>query len=76
MTRDYHAEAREIARCLEDGGCSNDARSLIDAIETGSTGTEILMALRWNLQANLAMNLAVRARIRDLAGAISGVLGG
>jgi hypothetical protein len=53
---------------------------LIDAIETGSTGTEILMALRWNLQriakANVEMNLGTSVKIQDLTAAISEALGG
>ncbi|MCW5831289.1 MAG: hypothetical protein KIS78_02380 [Labilithrix sp.] len=80
MTIYYYAEAREIARRLDEGGHTNEARSLIEAIETGATGTEILMALRCNLQrlekANLPMNIEIRTQIRDLITAISEVLGG
>jgi hypothetical protein len=79
MTVDYHAEAREIARSLDDEGYKGEAQSLRDAIDNGSTGTEILMGLRWNLQridqASLSISPGLRARARDLAGAIGKALG-
>lgn len=49
MIANVYAEAREIGRCLAADGLTNEAASLIDSIEAGSTGTEILMALSWNL---------------------------
>jgi hypothetical protein len=80
MNRDYHQEAREIAQHLADEGHSTEARALIEAIDSGATGTEILMALRWHLQqvdmAKLAMNLGMRTKIRELIAAITAVLGG
>lgn len=45
---DYIAEARTICNALE--GSLADWKARIDeAISAGSTGTEILMAVRWNL---------------------------
>ena len=80
MTRDYYAEARDIAQSLDNGGLSEDARGLRDAIAAGATGTEILMALRWHLQrianATLSLDFATREKIRDLTEAISSALGG
>lgn len=80
MTRDYYAEAREIARCLEQDGLTAEALAVVDAIESGSTGTEILMALQWHLQriegSNPATSLQTRRRIRDLSAAIGAALGG
>jgi hypothetical protein len=47
-TFDYIAEARTISDALGDDLA--DWRARIDeVITTGSTGTEILMGLRWNL---------------------------
>lgn len=41
--------AGELADLLRKRGKHGDAQRVIDAIETGSTGTEILMALRWHV---------------------------
>jgi hypothetical protein len=49
MSIDYYAEAEAIAQILAGHGLSTEATSLRDAIESGSTATEILMALRWRL---------------------------
>ena len=78
MARDYYAEAREIARSLEQDGLTAEARALVDAVDTGSTGTEILMALRWHLQrideSNPKTSLQTKHRIRELRSAIHEVL--
>jgi hypothetical protein len=80
MTRDYYQEAREIALRLERDGGKADAESLVDAIESGATGTEILMALRWHLDRIEASNPATSPetllRIRALRKAINAALGG
>ena len=79
MAIDYYAEAGEIARCLERDGLARDAQNLRDAISDGSTGTEILMALRWHLQridkARPATSPETLGQIRSLAAAIGAVLG-
>lgn len=80
MSRDYYAEAMGIAQRLDDEGLADKARALREAIETGSTGTEILMALRWNLQRidseNLGVGMSTRERIRELGAAIGVALDG
>jgi len=80
MARDYYTEARGIARSLEKDGLIIEAQALIDAIDAGSTATEILNTLRWHLQrideSNPAMGLETRCRIRDLRAAICGALNG
>lgn len=80
MEIDYYTEAREIALCLERDGMNAEAKSLVEAIECGATGTEILMALRWSLDlieaSNPSTSLQTRRRIRDLSKAISAALGG
>jgi hypothetical protein len=48
-TLDYYAEARKISANLKSIGRETDGRKLLDAIDAGSTGTEILMALRYHL---------------------------
>lgn len=49
MGIDYYAEAESIAQTLASHGLGAEATSLRDAIESGSTATEILMALRWRV---------------------------
>lgn len=46
---DYYAAAQELISRLENEGHAADAAKLRSAIEDGSTGTEILMALRFHL---------------------------
>ncbi len=46
---DYYSSAQRIAQALSDEGLSDRATKITDAIATGSTGTEILMALHWQL---------------------------
>jgi hypothetical protein len=80
MATDYHAEAREIARLLDLESLNGEAQSLRDAIDAGSTGSEILMALRWRLEhidgSNLRMNPETRGRIRRLLTEIGSTLEG
>jgi uncharacterized protein with GYD domain len=80
MTRDYYTEAYDIVRCLEQDDLNSEAAALVNAIESGSTGTEILMALRWELQrideSNLALSSHTRRRILDLGSAIAVALDG
>lgn len=46
---DYYNEAKELSFLLEKEGKSEYANVLIDAIEQGSVGTEIFMALKYHL---------------------------
>ncbi len=54
MARDYYAEARAICEELQAAGREDLAEDLREALESGSTATEILMGLRWNLEKALA----------------------
>lgn len=47
--RNIYDVARELGRRLSQEGVSAWEERINDAIDFGSTGTEILMALRWNL---------------------------
>jgi len=49
MGIDFYAEAELIAQTFAANGLIKEAEALRDAIESGSTATEILMALRWRL---------------------------
>ena len=79
MTRDYYADARDIATLLQQAGLVSEAATLVDAIEGGSTGTEILMALRWHLdrieKVASVIDAQTRRRMVDLSQAISMALG-
>ena len=50
MARDYYAETRAICEELQAAGREDLADELRDALQSGSTATEILMDLRWNLK--------------------------
>lgn len=54
---DYYGEASAIAQALDDSGLSSDAKKIRSAMEDGSTGTEIFMMLRFQLEVILASNL-------------------
>ncbi|MSP73584.1 MAG: hypothetical protein EXR76_15715 [Myxococcales bacterium] len=47
---DPYAEAADLIARLQAVGRQADAEVLQDAIDSGSTGTEIFMALRWHLE--------------------------
>ncbi len=47
---DHYEVAYEISRRLDAGGENDWAQRIVDAIETGFTGTEIGMALHWILK--------------------------
>lgn len=49
-TYDHHAEAQELAAMLRKESLGNYADALVTAIQEGATGTEIFMALRWNIK--------------------------
>lgn len=49
-TYDIYRAANELISRLADAGRENEAAMLRSAIENGSTGTEILMALRFNME--------------------------
>lgn len=59
---DVYDEAHVLANKLGEMGLVDRKKSLEDAIAQGFTSTEILMALRWNLQ-----NLNRDAKSRKLA---------
>lgn len=66
MATDYYAESRRLAVDLRAEGLDDSADALLAAIESSSTGTEILMAIKWNLDSLTASgegsrNLMLRA---------------
>ena len=78
MARDYYAEAKDLAAILDRDGLPEQAQALVRAIDDGSTGTEILMALRWHLEridsSKFKLTTRTRARVRELGKAISDAL--
>lgn len=58
---DAYAEARVLMQLLRDDGLDEFANGICLAIEGGATGTEIFMALRWNIQKILDTNSCSRA---------------
>jgi hypothetical protein len=47
---DIYASADELISLLTAAGYANEARTLKDAVEEGSAGTEILMSLRFQIR--------------------------
>ena len=74
---DYHEEARNVALELKSMGLDAEASALVDAIEPGSTGTEILMASRWHLERidTSAFSSQLGHRVDGLREAIETALG-
>ena len=74
MELDYYTEARLIADAIGDQGHAEMATTLRDAVEYGSTATEILMALRYHLSELVASGVHVdpltMARSRRLIAAL------
>ena len=74
MEIDYYTEAGLIADAIEDQGHSVTATALRDAVEYGSTATEILMALRYRLTEFVASGILadplMTARCRRLIAAL------
>lgn len=49
---DFYAEARKLAKELQELQIK-EGDDMVEVIEAGSTGTEILMGLRWHLNRTL-----------------------
>ena len=50
VTFDHYKEALELSKELRRQEIDDFADQIIRAMEQGSTGTEIFMALRWNIE--------------------------
>lgn len=64
---DFFTELRGFAARLGSAELSVWGERLIDAIEAGSTGTEIQMAIRWNLEQLLRENKVLPRPLRQTA---------
>lgn len=49
-TYDHYVETQELIEMLRKEGLNDYADALLKAMEEGATGTEIFMALRWNVK--------------------------
>jgi hypothetical protein len=80
MNRDWINEARAIADELKITGFEKESCRILDAIDSGSTGGEILMALRWNLEEILKssslFDFGLRGQIEEISKGITTLLGG
>ena len=78
MAIDYYAEADEVMNELDAEGLTVEAESLRNIIAGGSTATEILMGLRWELRqiddANKVADMTAKRRIRKLIAELDRVL--
>ncbi len=79
MPYDYYKVADEVCERLKSAGLESAAQRIKDAIAAGSTGTEILMALRFELNGVLEENtnlgadlkLQIQSLISHINGAVS-----
>ena len=75
---DYYARARSIAYTLEQEGFGSEAENVITAISYGTSGTELLMALRWHLRRVASSQSAIEpctvAQINELCADLDMVL--
>lgn len=62
---DFFQHAREVAAGLRAEGHAEIAEQIIFSMEAGSTGTEILMALRWHVEGFLQKKPLLSARMAD-----------
>lgn len=62
---DIVKEAQHCAQQLQEAGIPEWSRRILDAIEAGATGGEIVMALRWNLQELEKSSVALPAQIKQ-----------
>jgi hypothetical protein len=61
-TYDHYVEMQELIDMLRKEGLNNYADAMLKAMEEGATGTEIFMALRWNVK-----NLIESKQCSDIA---------
>lgn len=64
MVADIYADAESLKKLLEVQGLAEWARRVEDIVAGGSTGTEILMGLRWVTKQILALGLKDEATNR------------
>lgn len=50
MHFDHYEEASKLAKDLRKENMGDFADAIVDSMECGATGTEIFMALRWNIE--------------------------
>jgi len=73
---DYFEEAKALARAFEQAGYCRDGKRIMDAMERGSTGTEIFMMLHFELSGMLkeGMILGLETRVRALRDRLAAAL--
>ena len=79
MENDYDDQTEQIIDALKLEGLIAEASEVYRALRGGSSGTEVLMGVRWNLvqidRANQPLNLVTRRKIQDLVAALNKALG-
>ena len=78
MSFDYYQEAEDLINMLSASSLEKYADALRKSMDEGSTGTEILMALRWNLEKMLSeapISDILRAKAKNLKKEIDNSLG-
>ena len=79
MHNSIYMKARDLSDQLSVAGLEAEAEGIREAMSAGATATEILMALRWNLQSLEdgpgSVPAVLKRRARQLTNSISKVLG-
>jgi hypothetical protein len=79
MNKNWIKESKIVATDLKIAGYEDEPRRIMDAIESGSTGGEILMALRWTLEEIVKVNPSIKSdikrRIKEITKGITNALG-
>jgi hypothetical protein len=79
MTKDWVEESKTLAAELRIVGLQESEKEILEAIFSGSTGTEILMGVRWNLNKVLKehpeLSQGIQKRIREINQGITTALG-
>jgi hypothetical protein len=67
---DYYLIARQIANDLSEAGYLDWSARIVDSIEAGSTATEILMAIQWQLNqlqdSEIPLSETLKSRVSHL----------
>ena len=75
---DHYSVAKDIARRLAEAGHPDWKERLEDAMAAGATGTEICMALRWNLRnllrSKIKIDTETRAQVNELISKLNSAL--
>lgn len=78
MNTDWIEESKNLAANIKAEGFPEESQKIIEAIISGSTGSEILMGLKWNLKEILQTTKNIKperkAKIKEIIRGIKAIL--